>query len=74
MKVNFAGETTDFKMGDGLFALTASQGGGALENFTFPSYMNKLYNGNNYSDFILAGRDSLKTVVLPGRLWKQCIG
>lgn len=68
VKVNFAGETTDFKMGDGLFALTASQGGGALENFIFPSYMNKLDNGENYSDFILAGRDSLKTVVLPGRL------
>ncbi len=67
-KVNFAGETTNFKMGDGVFALTASQGGGSLESFTFPSYMNKIDHGNNYSEYILAGRENLKTVVLPGRL------
>lgn len=67
-KVNFAGETTNFKMGDGVFALTASQGGGSLESFTFPSYMNKIDHGNDYSEYILAGRDNLKTVVLPGRL------
>ncbi len=67
-KVNFAGETTNFKMGDGIFALTASQGGGAMESFTFPSYMNKIDHGKDYSEYILAGRDNLKTVVLPGRL------
>lgn len=67
-KVNFAGDNTNFKMGDGVFALTASQGGGSLESFTFPSYMNKIDNGKDYSEYILAGRDNLKTVVLPGRL------
>lgn len=67
-KVNFAGETTNFKMGDGVFALTASQGGGAMESFTFPSYMNKIDHGDDYSEYILAGRENLKTVVLPGRL------
>lgn len=67
-KVNFAGETTEFKMGDGVFALTASQGGGSMESFTFPSYMNKIDHGDDYSEYILAGRENLKTVVLPGRL------
>lgn len=67
-KVNFAGESTNFKIGDAAFALTAEQGGGALESFTFPSYMNQLNNGTDYSEYILAGRENLKTVVLPGRL------
>ncbi len=67
-KVNFAGESTNFKMGDGIFALAADQGGGALETFTFPSYMNQINYGEDYSNYILAGRENLKTVVLPGRL------
>lgn len=67
-KVNFEGESTNFKMGDAIFALTSSQGGGALESFSFPSYMNKMDNGSDYSRYILAGRENLKTVVLPGRL------
>lgn len=67
-KVNFAGESTNFKMGDAIFALTSSQGGGALENFSFPSYMNQIDNGQDYAKYILAGRENLKTVVLPGRL------
>lgn len=67
-KVNFAGESTDFKIGDAAFALTAAQGGGALESFAFPAYMNQLNNEANYSEYILAGRENLKTVVLPGRL------
>lgn len=67
-QVNFAGENAAFVMGDGAFALTADQGGGSMESFTFPSHMNKIDNGTNYSDYILAGRANLKTVVLPGRL------
>ena len=67
-KVNFVGETTDFIMGDAIFALAADQGGGALETFTFPSYMNQINHGTDYSEYILAGRENLKTVVLPGRL------
>ncbi|HBV82416.1 MAG TPA: hypothetical protein DEB74_06405, partial [Lachnospiraceae bacterium] len=39
-KVNFAGESTDFKIGEAAFALTADQDGGALTDFAFPSYMN----------------------------------
>ena len=31
----------------GIFALTASQGGGAMESFTFPSYMNKIDHGKH---------------------------
>lgn len=69
-KVNFAGESTDFKIGKAAFALTADQDGGALVNFAFPSYMNRLQQGKveDDNDFILAGREGLKTVVLPGRL------
>lgn len=69
-KVNFAGESTDFKIGRAAFALTADQDGGALVNFAFPSYMNRLQQSNDgdKNDFILAGREGLKTVVLPGRL------
>lgn len=72
-KVNFAGESTDFKIGEAAFALTSDQDGGALVDFAFPSYMNRLKHDNtqdkdNNNNYILAGRDNLKTVVLPGRL------
>lgn len=72
-KVNFAGESTDFKIGEAAFALTADQGGGALTDFVFPSYMNRIKQDNtddsdNNNNYILAGRENLKTVVLPGRL------
>lgn len=66
-QVNFAGESTNFKIGSGAFALTADQDGGALTDFVFPSYMNQIkYDDNN--DYILAGRENLKTVTFPGRL------
>lgn len=69
--VNFTSDNTRFEIGTAAFALTADQGGGMLENFEFPSYMNQLYyekDGQCTSDYILAGRENLKTVVLPGRL------
>lgn len=69
-QVNFAGESTNFKIGDGAFALTADQDGGALKDFVFPSYMNQMKygNGNDDNNYILAGRENLKTVTFPGRL------
>ncbi len=71
--VNFAGENTNFKMGEAIFALTANQSGGALENFAFPSYMNQIVYEDEKdvlleSDYILAGRENLKTVTFPGRM------
>ncbi len=71
--VNFAGESTNFKIGEAAFALTANQTGGALENFVFPSYMNQIVYDNEKatlldSDYILAGRENLKTVTFPGRM------
>lgn len=71
--VNFEGENTNFKIGEAAFALTANQDGGALENFVFPSYMNQIIYENNSPelldcDYILAGRENLKTVTLPGRM------
>ena len=69
-QVNFAGESTNFKIGEGAFALTADQDGGALKDFVFPSYMNQMKygNGNDDNNYILAGRENLKTVTFPGRL------
>ncbi len=75
--VHFTSDNTRFEIGTAAFALTADQGGGSLEHFAFPSYMNQLYyeeNGNCTSDYILAGRDGLKTVVLPGRLGNGVTG
>ena len=71
--VHFAGESTNFKMGQAAFALTADQDGGALESFAFPSYMNQIaYQADKNtlldSDYILAGRENLKTVTFPGRM------
>ena len=73
--VNFAGESTNFKIGQAAFALTADQDGGALENFAFPSYMNQIVYTNpedakilGDSDYILAGRENLKIVTFPGRM------
>ncbi len=77
--VTFTSENTNFKIGEGAFALTASQGGGALENFVFPTYMNQIvYENNNPDlldcDYILAGREDLKTVTFPGRLGNGASG
>lgn len=71
--VNFDGENTNFKIGQAAFALTANQDGGELENFEFPSYMNQIvYEKETASlldcDYILAGRENLKTVTFPGRM------
>ena len=50
-----------------------------LFDFAFPSYMNRLKHDNtqdndNNNNYILAGRDNLKTVVLPGRLGNRVSG
>lgn len=71
--VNFAGESTNFKIGQAAFALTADQDGGALEHFAFPAYMNQIVYTEDAktlldSDYILAGRENLKTVTFPGRM------
>lgn len=67
-QVIFAGESTNFEMGEGAFALTAGQDGGALRDFAFPSYMNQMQYAAGENDYILAGRENLKTVTFPGRL------
>lgn len=71
--INFAGDSTNFKIGEAAFALTANQTGGALESFVFPSYMNQIVYDDEKdvlldSDYILAGRENLKTVTFPGRM------
>jgi len=70
-KVNFTSDNTTFQIETAAFALPSSQGGGALESFVFPTRMNQMYyekSSSCVSDYILAGRENLKTVVLPGRL------
>lgn len=71
--INFVGESTNFRIGQAAFALTADQDGGALDNFVFPSYMNQIVYTEDAatlldSDYILAGRENLKTVTFPGRM------
>lgn len=62
--------TKEYKIGEGAFAI--SNPGGELENFKFPNGNTAIeytmQDTNDDNDYILANRNTLKTVTFPGKL------